>query len=209
MIIAHLAYDIPTLKACAATCFCWYNVVFPHLHHTVIFRNRTPGTPHPLLNMLLSLYRLGLLPFVKKAQFINEPPKIHFIDSTIFNSRNMRYFRALTNLQYLVIEDLDFYSFAYMGFQNHFGHFSPTLRSVALIAPQGSRRRILDFLRLFPKLDDIKICGYRHDSRDHGSFDGFLTPIEGGLRGELYLKNFYDQGLLRDIIAAFGGMRRM
>ena len=121
----------------------------------------------------------------------------------------MRYFRALTNLQYLVIEDLDFYSFAYMGFQNHFGHFSPTLRSVALIAPQGSCRRILDFLRLFPKLDDIKICGYRHDGRDHGSFDGFLTPIEGGLRGELYLKNFYDQGLLRDIIAAFGGMRRM
>lgn len=157
--------------------------------------------------MLLSLYRLGLLPFVKKAQFINEPPKIHFIDSTIFNSRNMRYFRALTNLQYLVIEDLDFYSFAYMGFQNHFGHFSPTLRSVALIAPQGSCRRILDFLRLFPKLDDIKICGYRHDGRDHGSFDGFLTPIEGGLRGELYLKNFYDQGLLRDIIVAFGGMR--
>jgi hypothetical protein len=119
----------------------------------------------------------------------------------------MRYFRALTNLQYIAFKDMGFYSFAFLGFQKHFGHFSPTLRSVALITPRGSCRRILDFLRVFPKLNDIKICGHRHEGRVHGSFDGFLTPIEGGLRGELYLKNFNDQGLLRDIIAAFGGMR--
>ena len=38
IIIAHLAYDAPILKACAATCSSWYNVASPHLHHTVTFR---------------------------------------------------------------------------------------------------------------------------------------------------------------------------
>ena len=118
----------------------------------------------------------------------------------------MHYFRALENLQELTVASLDFSKFP-LGVGEYFGHFSPTLRSVALVGPLGNRRQLLDFFRLFPKLDDIKICGYRREGGRHEALSGKLVAIRGGLRGRLGLKNFRDEGLLRDLIVAFGGMR--
>ena len=210
MIIAHLIYDVRTLKACAATCFSWYNIATPHLHHTLIFREwytyASHKYSHKYLSPLASLDKLGLLPFVKQVQFKRAVFTIPWVVPAIFHTRNMRYFRALVNLQDLTISDLDFSTFP-MGTGQYFGHFSPTLRSVALSSPKGTRRQLLDFFRLFPKLDDIKIAHYHARPEVHEALDGQLVPIRGGLRGRLILRRFGDQGLLKDIIVAFGGMR--
>lgn len=205
MIIAHLTYDIPTLKACAATCSSWYNVATPHLHHSLTLRQWSTDTSRRHLNPLASLDKLGLLPFIKRVQF-EKSPYVPWVVPAIFNSRNIQYFRALVNLQDLAIADLDFSKFP-AGLGGYFGHFSPTLRSVGLTCPKGARRQLLDLFRLFPKLDDIKISYYRGMREAHKALDPQLIPISGGLRGRLSLKGFDEEGLLKDIIVAFGGMR--
>ena len=152
------------------------------------------------------MHKLGLLPFVKKVQFNRGYSRNYWVVPAIFDSRSMRYFRALVNLQDLSIAFLDFSSFP-TGVGKFFGHFSPTLRSLALAIPLGSRRQLLDFFRLFPKLDNITICGYYRNGEGHEALDENLIPIQGGLRGQLNLKNFRDEWLLKDMIAVFGGMR--
>lgn len=152
------------------------------------------------------MHKLGLLPFVKKAQFNEGRISTSWILSALFGSSSTRYFHALINLQDLAIASLDLVMFpSVVG--AFFGHFAPTLRSLALITPVGNRRQLLDFFRLFPKLDDITICGYYGEGENQEALDGKLVPIRGGLRGQLKLKNFHDRGLLKDLIVAFGGMR--
>ena len=205
MIIAHLTYDTVTLKACVATCFTWYNVATPHLHHTLILRRWSPHSTHQYLISLASLHKLGLLSFVKRVRFEMHLGFLWAIPNMI-DSRSIRYFGALVNLQDLAIADLDFSMFP-MAVGEYFGHFSPTLRSVALLSPLGTRRQILDFLTLFPNLDDIKISYYHALAQERETLDTQLIPIKGGLRGRLVLRDFSEEGLLKDIIAAFGGMR--
>lgn len=210
MIIIHLIYDISTLKACAATCFSWYSVAVPHIHHTLIFQEWPSDASHKFLhkylNPLASLDKYEILPLVKQVQFKRAVFAAPWVVPAIFDPQNMRYFRALENLQDLTIADLDFSKFP-MGVEEYFGHFSPTLRSVALSCPEGTRRQLLDFFRLFPKLDDIKISHYHARPEAHEALDAQLVPIREGLRGRLVLRRFGDQGLLEDIIVAFGGMR--
>ena len=206
MIISHLTYDVRTLKACAATCFVWYNVATPHLHHTLTLRQWATDTSRTYLNPLESLHELELLPFVKQMQFERGIFGTPWVSPAIFDSESVRYFGALENLQDLVIAGLDFSKFP-VGAGKYFGHFSPTLRSVALSGPRGTRRELLDFFRLFPKLDDVKILHYHAWTGAHEVFDAPLIPIRGGLRGRLTLKNFGDEGLLKDMIVAFGRMR--
>ena len=210
MIIAHLKYDTPTLKACAATCFSWYNIATPYLHHTLILREWSTDPSHKYLHRYLtplaSLHKLGLLPFVKQLQFKRAVFTVPWVVPAIFDSRSMRYFNALVNLQDLTIADLDFSEFP-TGAGRYFGHFSPTLRSVALSRPEGTRRQLLEFFRLFPKLDDIKISHYHARPESREPLDTQLIPIGGGLRGRLALRRFGDRGLLEDMIIAFGGMR--
>ena len=197
MIIAHLKYDTPTLKACAATCFSWYNVAVPHLHRTLILWE---PTPKKYQNQLPSLLKLGLLPFVEKLQV-----RLAVVPA-MFDSRNMQYFHAMVNLQELWFAGPDFSKFP-AGFGEYLGHFSPTLRSVALSRPNGTRRQLLNLLRLFPKLEDITIDHYADRPEAYEPFDSQLVPIRGRLRGRLSLKMFGEEGLLRDIIVAFEGMR--
>lgn len=200
MIIAHLTYDTATLKVCVATCFTWYNVATPHLHRTLILRY----SAHQYLISLASLHKLGLLPFVKRVRFEAHP--FLWAAPNMIDSRSMRYFGALVNLRDLVVDYLDFSMFP-VAVGEYFGHFSPTLQSLALLSPLGTRRQILDFFRLFPNLDDIKISHYRAPAAEHGTPGTQPVPIRGGLRGRLVLRDFGEEGLLKDIITVFGGMR--
>lgn len=118
----------------------------------------------------------------------------------------MRYFGALENVQELAIADLDFSQFP-AGLEEYFGRFLHTLRSVALSSPRGTCRQLLDFLRLFPQLDDIKISHYRSRAETHEELDARSVLTRGGLRGRLTLVKFDEEGLLEDIAAAFGGMQ--
>ena len=130
----------------------------------------------------------------------------HWVAPTIFDSRSMQCFRAMVNLQELKIGDLDFTEFL-EGFEKYLGHFSPTLRSVALSHPNGTRRQLLNFFMLFPMLDNVEILCYHPRREVYEPLDGQLTPITGGLRGRLTLDMFGDEGLLKDMIVAFGGLR--
>ena len=129
-------------------------------------------------DLLPSLFKLGLLPFVEQLQFRGA-------FSVIFDSKNTRYLRAMVNLQTLTIGDLNFSKFP-AGFGKHLGHFASTLRSVSLSWPEGTRRQLLDFFRLFPKLDDIEIscCDARRDAYE--KLDNKIVPISGGWRGVLF-----------------------
>jgi len=205
-IIAHLVYDTQSLKACAATCFAWYNITAPHLHHTLTLHephtDPTRGGPNPLM----ALDKLGLLRLVKKVQFQRGISRSPWVVPDFFDPQSLCYFSALTNLQVLEIASLDFSKFA-SGTEMYFGRFTPTLRSVTLTHPSGPHQQLLDFLRLFQKLDDIKIVRYRPTTETRYATDAPRAPIQGSLRGRLTLSGFVEEGLLEDIIAAFGGAR--
>lgn len=112
----------------------------------------------------------------------------------------------MENLQELRTANLDFSEFP--KFEKYLGHFAPTLRSVALSRPKyGACRDLLDFLRLFSKLGDIEISYYHCRLEASRPLDDELVPITGGLRGHLTLHIFSDEGLLKDMVVVFGGLR--
>ena len=207
MVIAHFAYDVGTLKACAATCFVWYNIATPHLHHTLKFRQWAKDTSHAHLDPLEILHKLDLLDFVRRVEF-EAIFGIPWLNPAIFNSESLQHFRTLRNLQDLTIAYLDFSKFP-TGVGKYFGHFSPILRSVALSAPRGTLRQLLDFFGLFPMLDDVEISNYHTwaGEHEHEASNTMLGPAEGRLQGRLTLKHFGDEGLLKDMIVIYGGMR--
>jgi hypothetical protein len=208
MIISHLelAYDTPSLKACAATSFAWYYVAAPHLHHTLTIWKWDSEIPRRDLHPFPALDELGLLPLIKKVQLRSGIIRSPLVVPNIFNSQSLHCFSALVNLQDLTIEDLDFSKFK-TGIEKYFGHFSPTLQSVALINPSGCPWQLPDFLILFPKLDDIKVARYRASAETYNRPDIPCSPVQGSLRGKLILSGLAEKGLLEKIITGFGEMR--
>ena len=89
----------------------------------------------------------------------------------------------------------------------YFGHFMPTVRSLALGEPQGTHREIIYFIRLFQHLDDLKLLYREVQSKVVPFEDATLTPpFILPLRGQLtaYCTR---AGLLKDVVQLFGGVR--
>ena len=215
MIIAHLIYDKRSLLACSLTCYSWYIVTVPHLHHTLITRAyfwdrvswdkyRGPKWPKPLRNV----HKTGLLPLVKKfhifgARFLNPP---------IFSRKRLswctlRHFTAFTNVQELGIDYLDIPSFM-PRIQRYFRCFLPTVHSLALREPKGSRRQIVYFIGLFKHLEDLKLLYDYVSFRGEPEDDPTLVPLFiPPLRGCLTVTHFARVGILEDMIDLFGGIR--
>lgn len=122
------------------------------------------------------------------------------------DSLGLRCFSALANIQSLTVERLDFSKFE-MGLEKYSNHFSPTLRSVTLCLPDGTLRQLLDFLRLFPKLDNIELRHYQPLEEAGNIPEAPRAPVWESLRGGLTLYNFVGEEVLRNTIAAFGGIR--
>ena len=102
MIILHLIYDTRSLLACSLTCYSWYIVVVPHLHHTLITQtyyrdsDRKLRWPKPLWDV----YNLGLLPLVKKFHITGaDHPYRHVFSPEKFGWCPLRHFTALNNVQ--------------------------------------------------------------------------------------------------------------
>ena len=92
--------------------------------------------------------------------------------------------------------------------QRLFGHFSTTLRFLALKDPRGSCRQILYFIGLFPNLQDLKLCYELPTEEQEGTADEELVPVSTPpLRGRLTLTCFTREKLMEDMIALFGGLR--
>ena len=209
-IISHLIYDTPSLKACAMTCFAWYNEATLHLHHTLTLRQHHGEITRRRLNPLHELDKLDLLRFIKKIRFqsyTSHPFRVPWVTPAIFDSRGLHYCSALVGLQGLTIEDLDFALFGGGEIGKYFGHFPPTLRSITLKHPRGSHRRLLDFLALFPGLDDIEIVHYRAGPEENSKPNIPHSPIPGPLRGKLTLDDLAAEGLFGSLFIASGGAR--
>jgi len=208
MIITHLSYDIRSLRACSLTCYSWYIAAVHPLYYTLITptyywcRNKFLW-PEPLRYM----HKLGLLPLVKEFQVqIRSPIGTDGFSPELFNCRILRQFSALTNVQGLGIDCLDVHKFM-PRIRRYFGQFLPTVRSLTLREPRGSRRQILYFIGLFQHLDDLKLYSV-HSFQERPTGDlTLIPPFTPPLRGRLTMTRFGSMGFLKDMIDLFGGIR--
>ena len=88
-----------------------------------------------------------------------------------------------------------------------FGHFSPTVQSLALRKPKGeSRRQIFFFIGLFQHLEDVKLLYDSVDFQEEPADDLALIPsFVPPLHGRLTMTCFTRVGILEDMIGLFGG----
>ena len=154
IITAHLTYETDSLFACSLTCYSWYIATTPHLHHTLITTTHDFETddkfvwPRPLRDM----HKFGLLPLIKKFHVRGKDYHVNGFSPRLFDYHIMRHWLpSLTNVQELGIEYLNIPEFM-STIPRYFGHLLPTVRSLALRAPKGSRRQIICFIGLFQHL---------------------------------------------------------
>ena len=210
MIVVHLIYDTRSLLACSLTCYSWYIVAVHHLHRTLVtqtyylHRERKFKWPRPLRDM----YNLGLLPLVRRLHVSGaDPSSRRAFSPGRFSWWTLRHFAALTNVQVLGIDYLDIPGFI-PRIQQHFGQFLPTVHSLVLREPQGSRRQIIYFIGLFKYLQDLKLLYDELSFQDELEDDPTLVPpFIPPLRGRLTVTHFTRVGILEDMIYLFGGIR--
>ena len=192
------------------TCYLWYIATVPHLHYTLITDDtalRSWDKKYQWPTPLRKSYNLGLLPFAKRLRIHLYGHPSNGFTSERLGRCAMRYFSALTNLQELGIHSLDIPSFM-PNIQRYFGHFSPTLRSLALVTPEGSCRQILYFVGLFQNLQDLKLNYFSPKEVEESADDTALIPLSvPPLRGRLTLVCFTREKLVKDMIVLFGGLR--
>jgi hypothetical protein len=207
MIIAHLIYDTRSLLACSLTCHSWYFASVHHLHRTLVIRP-CQWTDEPKLGwpkLPRNASELRFLPFVKNFQLSR-------IDRRFppgqLNPRILLQFSALTNVRELEIDDLHIHD-SLPDIRQYFGHLLPTVRSLTLRAPEGSRRQIIFFIGLFQHLEDLTLLGDpRSRWKAQLADDLTLTPsFAPPLRGRLVIHDFKRAGLWEDMIHLFGGIR--
>ena len=211
IVIAYFIYDKHNLLSCSLTCRSWYIASVPHLHHTLVVEIPPPYDTSRLgwSKPLQEASKLGLLPLVKKFQVHVGFSNIATFSPMTFDRHTLHQFSALTNVQELVIDYLDAASFV-PTIRQYFGHFSPTVRSLALRKPKGSRRQIIFFIGLFEHLEDLKLLYdvIYPQEEDPGANQSLVPPFIPPLQGRLTVTCFRkDVGLLQDMIDLFGGIR--
>lgn len=204
MIISYLARDAGTLKACSLTCRSWYTVVVPHIHHTIVLKEKTPGVSHGQLDSLSGLHERGRMPLVREI-VIDQRSTDGWFAPRAFSPKDLRYFSAFANVQVLKIRGMNISRFT-PNIKRYFEHFSPTLRSITLSYPICSPRQLVHFLSLFPNLDHIDI---RQPFPSSARFsDAELVPFpRSKFQGQLKLCGFHLSETWVHLNAACGGLR--
>jgi len=150
---------------------------------------------------------LGLLPLVRELQVVGNNYPNFWLSKKLFNFRVLRPFLTFTNVRELEIDFLDIPSFL-PGIQRYFGHFPPTVRSLTLREPRGSRREIIYFIGLFQHLQDLEFSYDGAKFEEEPADDPTLTPpFIPPLRGWLTLFCFTRVDLLKDMIDLFGRIK--
>ena len=161
------------------------------------------------------MYKLGLFPFIKKFHIrtivhLNSREmnyELHEFSPELFDHQILRQFSALTNVRDLAIDSLDIPSFI-PELRRYFGHFIPTVQSLTLKRPKGSRRQIVFFIGLFQHLEDLKLPEDEAVFQDELPDDPTLVPpFIPPLRGRLTMSCFTRIGVVEDMISLFGGIR--
>lgn len=208
IITADLSDDILSLKAFSTTCHSWYLSAAPYLHRTLTLEERPSDQTRTEFKPLAKLYKMDLLPFVKKL-WIRSSGFEPWISPKKFDRQTLRHFSALTNVQQLRIERFDLPKFM-PGIERYFGHFASALRSISLTISSGTHRQLLCFLALFPHLDDIEIEYYPTTKPDTTANPDSTVAVPfsaPSLRGQLKLTHFLSETIFRDMITLFGGLR--
>ena len=211
VIIDQLFCDRWSLRACSLICYSWYIAAVPHLYHTLVTPTYRSFMDDRFVwsEPLRAMRKLGLLPLVRKLQIPTRRDLNHFqvFSPTRFNWSILRDFLALTNVQELAMDRLDIPSFM-PRIRRYFGHFLPSVRSLTLRAPTGSRRQIIYFIGSFRHLENLKLFYGYDDPQDEPVDDpSLLPPFAPPLRGRLMLVNFMREVVLKDMIDLFGGIR--
>jgi len=205
--IAYLTYDTHTLRACTLTCYSWYIAAVPHLHYALSIETRTLDQMFWRANPLWHMHTLGLLPLVRKLRVVDKNYPNFWFSKKLFNFRVLRPFLTFTNVRKLEIDFLDIPSFL-PSIRRYFGHFPPTVQSLTLREPRGSRREIIYFIGLFQHLQNLKFSYDKPKLEEESADDPTLTPLFiPPLRGWLELSCFTRVDLLKDMIDLFGGIR--
>jgi hypothetical protein len=204
MIIAHIVHDLDALKASSLTCRSWYTAAVPHLHHTLTLGPGIPSTRGEL-EALSQLHQLGLVPLIKEIRVVQRYVK--WFSPQAFSDHDLRYFSAFANVWTLKLECLDISLFI-PGIERYFGHFSPTLRSIALIKPICTPQQLSYFLSFFSNLDEIKIRQFPTRPSNVLIPDTELIPFSTPrLQGRLALYHFGSVETWTHLITASGGLR--
>ena len=207
-IIAHLDYDMRSLRAFSLTCYSWYTAAVPHLHHTLSTTRGLSDKKFKWPNPIQHMHGLGLLPFVRTLFIqVGSNGNRDMFSPKQLSTRTLQQFSALTNVRQLMIHQLDLPGFM-PRLQQCFGHFLPTVQELCLQAPKGSRRQIIYFIGLFKHLQDLYIINDAAMIRNEQTEDLALVPhFAPPLGGRLMLSWFSRVDLLRDMISLFGGIK--
>jgi len=207
MFITYLKYDTPSLRACTMTCYSWYMAAVPHLHRTLTVNVDPWDRKHRWPSPILYMHMHGSLPLVKEFRVRGGGYFSTGFSPKLFNCCILRQFSALSNVQDLEIEYLEVAKFM-PKIQRYFKNFLPTVRSLILREPKGSRRQVIYFIGLFQCLQDLELrydtFGIRYESADDSTL---VPPSVPPLRGWLKLTCVKKPDILRDMIALFGGLR--
>ena len=202
-IIAYLAHNMGSLRACSFTCYFLYIAAVPHLHRPLIigseYRNLKYIWPNPIRRM----HKLGLLPLVEELKIrIDHPTTV--VSQQLFKPRILRQFMAFTNVQDLQLGYLDIPSFM-PGIRQCFGPFLPTVKSLTLVSPRGSYQQVIFFIGSFQHLEDLML----HDdtSCTPGKDSALIPPFVPPLQGRLVVWCLRKEGFLRDMVRSFGGIK--
>jgi len=207
MIIAYLAYDKRSLFACTLTCRSWYIAAVRYVHRTLTVNINSWDQKFKWKNRIMHMCMSSLFPLVKKFQILGDRDNSDRLSPKLFNHCILYQFSALTNVLDLRIECLDIPKFI-PRIKRYFRNFLPTVRSLSLKEPNGSRRQIIYFIGLFQHLQDLELLYDRFGSRDGPADDPTLTPpFAPPLRGWLVMKHVRGVGLLEGMIDLFGGLR--
>ena len=202
MIVAHIAHDLPALKAYSLTCRSWYIVAFPHIHHTIILGCGIVGRLKPLSE----LHGLGLIPLIKEIRVRQWEDRLWFTPQ-VFRRHDFRHFSTFANVHTLRVQRLEIYRFIPL-IERYFEHLLPTLRSITLSEPHGTPRQLSHFLSYFSNLDDIEIRQIFSNVPNATDPDRMHAPFSAPkLRGELILYGFPYAETWMQLITSCGGLR--
>lgn len=163
MVISYLIYDSFSLRACSLTCHSWYTAAVPHLHRTLTIQTYYYGwNPSWWPKPLEDAGALGFLPFVKRFWVLGNDSVQLGPFPMLFNSRTIRQFYTLTNVQELEVDFLDLSWFT-SRLRLYFNNLMPTVRSLTLTDPKGTRRQIVFFIGHFQRLQNLKLSFSKFD----------------------------------------------
>jgi hypothetical protein len=205
-ILAHLTYDLDTLKRCSLTCRSWYIIAVPHIHHTLILKDKVLDTVDCKLKLLSRLHKLGLTHLVKEIRVGQLAGPNGWFGPQAFRPNDHIQFCTFKNVHTLRIQGLNIDRFM-PGVEYYFYQFSPTLRSISLYYPTcRSPRHLPYFLSLFPNLDNVEIRQFFTSNLPipDNELSLFSSPT---FRGQLTLHDFSSTEAWAYLLSVSAGLR--